>query len=79
MENQAPLIDMGQHPKIRANGLGDVYLVGDDVHVVMFKWERIDGVIRKVIAVEVERPIASCRPEALQAWRRMFHLGGGLH
>jgi hypothetical protein len=45
--------------------------------VLLFRWRRIDGVLRRVIAAEVTQPTASVDPATLAQWRLQFANKGG--
>lgn len=66
------LLDFGDYPEIPCDGVGDVYIAGDRTHVMLFKWMKFEGVIRRVIAAHVIRPSVS--HEEWGKWLMMLRL-----
>jgi hypothetical protein len=60
------IVDFGDYPEIRTDGIADVQFIGNDVHFLQFRWKRIDSIWRPVIVVNLIRPVA--RIAAHHAW-----------
>jgi hypothetical protein len=52
-------IDFGQVPEIYIDGIAAVDILGVNARLRFFTWQRIDGVFRKVIALNVIQPVTS--------------------
>src|SRR5437763_12656884 len=52
-------IDFGQVPEIYIDGVAAVDILGVNARLKLFTWQKIDGVFRKVIAVNVIQPVTS--------------------
>ena len=81
MPSTDSLLDLGNFPELYADGLGDVYEVDANLHMLWFRWRLIDGVMRRCLAGEVIQPIASVTPAVLAAWRGRFphQCAGAVH
>ncbi len=72
MPSTDSLLDLGNYPEVYANGLGDVFEVAANIHMLWFRWRLIDGVMRRCLAGEVITPVASLTPVVLRAWRLTY-------
>ena len=72
MPSTDSLIDLANFAEIYADGLGDVFEMPPNIHALYFRWRKIDGVLRRCLAGEVIRPIASVEPALLALWRASF-------
>ena len=71
------LLDLGNYPEIFADGIGDVFTVGSMAHVILFKWHKLDGVFRRIIAGEVIRPVGAVTLEQIAQWGAIFKVEPG--
>jgi hypothetical protein len=71
------LLDLGNYPEIFADGIGDVFSIGRMAHVVLFRWHKVDGVFRKIIAGEVIRPVGAVSLEQVSKWGSIFRVEPG--
>ena len=62
---ESNLLDLGNYPEIRADGLAQVWTHAGNAHFILFGWRRIDGVWRRTIAGIAIRPATSLRPEQI--------------
>lgn len=58
-EDANTLVDLGTHPEIYADGIGDLVIVEPNAQVLFFRWRKLDGILRRCIVAELIRPLAS--------------------
>lgn len=66
------LLDFGNHPIIDGDDVGDVLFIGDSVRYIVFRWKRIDGILRRVICGEVTIPASTLPPARRAELRAKF-------
>jgi hypothetical protein len=71
------LLDLGNYPEIFADGIGDVFTVGPMAHVILFKWHKLNGVFRRIIAGEVIRPVGAVSLDQVAKWGAIFKVEAG--
>ena len=59
------LLDYGNYPQIDADSIGDLQFLPFKTRVVLFAWQKVDGVFRKVIVGAVSRPKQAFTPEQI--------------